>query len=208
MQILLPVTYDGVLEAMKQDLLAIISCADNGAKLTEETVADAANIPAYRVRAELKRLGIETLTREAAIVFIARRNEEAVLRLADMYRNTVAQNNRDRVSIDSLIQRINAAENKAEEQEQEISVKSKEAKLLAKRIVYEHKLPQFKHSPVSASELAEWAGVQLAPLVAKIMNAKHLHELMELFPFPEDNPTMSATGAIVAARTFKLRAAS
>lgn len=201
MQILLPVTYDGVLEAMKQDLLAIISCADSGAKLTEETVADAANIPAYRVRAELKRLGIETLTREAAIVFIARRNEEAVLRLADMYRNTVAQNNRDRVSIDSLIQRINAAENKAEAQEQEISVKSKEAKLLAK-------LPQFKHSPVSASELAEWAGVPLAPLVEKIMNEKHLHEKMELFPFPEDNPTMSAEGAIVAAKTFKLRAAS
>ena len=68
-----------------EKLMALV-LLKSGETVTEAQWIELTGQPPYRVRAELKRNGITTVTRETALEYIFKRNEEAVLALANMHR--------------------------------------------------------------------------------------------------------------------------
>lgn len=189
---------------MGTTILGVIACAEKGAIIDTETVIEATGMKPFRARSELKRLGLEQVTREEAISFIAKRSEEAVLRLADSYQQSVSANNRKDLSIDGLMLLL-------EKKELDITMLKAELKEARKEKPKPKEkkkagFPNFPHTPVPVSELADWAGVPTEELVPQIMAlSQEIHDAIELFPFPEDNPTVSSNGAKLLAVKLKLK---
>lgn len=187
---------------MGTTILGVIACAEKGAIIDTETVIEATGMKPFRARSELKRLGLEQVTREEAISFIAKRSEEAVLRLANSYRESVSANNRKDLSIDGLMLLL-------EKKELDITMLKAELKEARKEKPKEKKkagFPKFARTPVSVSELADWAGMTTEELLPQIMAlSQTIHDKIQLFPFPEDNPTISNDGANLLVIKLKLR---
>ena len=144
---------------IQKNHLEIIVLAADDAEITAENIANAADIPPYRVRAELKRIGLENPTRPDALAFIAKRSPSACILLANMYRE---KHEKHETLWKNMERRAKEAEKTA-------------TKALAKNTPAKgrpSKLPNLKPSvygnSVYLKELADWAGVQLHILKERI----------------------------------------
>ena len=126
--------------------------------LTTELVAEAADWQPYRVRAELKRLGVE-LTPVEAVKMICRRNDAAVAQLVESVRSMHANKERNEATIDALIARIDELEARNAMIEK-VAVKAVKVKPSVKK--------DFEGHVITVSQLAEWAGVDAEELLANI----------------------------------------
>ena len=122
--------------------------------LTTELVAEAADWQPYRVRAELKRLGVE-LTPVEAVKMICRRNDAAVSQLVESVRSMHANKERNEATIDALIARIDELEAR--------NAMTEKVKPVTGSIKKD-----FKGPTISVAQLAEWAGVDEEELLANI----------------------------------------
>lgn len=129
--------------------------------LTTELVAEAADWQPYRVRAELKRLGVE-LTPVEAVKMICRRNDTAVSQLVESVRSMHANKERNEATIDALIARIEELEARNAMTEK-VAVKAVKVKPVTGSIKKD-----FKGPTISVAQLAEWAGVDEEELLANI----------------------------------------
>ena len=150
---------------IQKNHLEIIVLAADDAEITAENIAGAADIPPYRVRAELKRIGLEKPTRPDALAFIAKRSPSACILLANMYR----EKHEKHETLWKNMERMDVLERRAREAEKTAT------KALAKNTPAKgrpSKLPNLKPSIygdcVYLKELAEWAGVQLHILKERI----------------------------------------
>ena len=150
--------------------------------LTTELVAEAADWQPYRVRAELKRLGVE-LTPVEAVKMVCRRNDKAVSQLVEAVRSMhnelqstasnacitiealIAKNKEltakleSNTTIDALIARIDELEARNAMTEK-VAVKAVKVKPSVKK--------DFEGHVITVSQLAEWAGVDAEELLANI----------------------------------------
>ena len=129
--------------------------------LTTELVAEAADWQPYRVRAELKRLGVE-LTPVEAVKMICRRNDAAVSQLVESVRAMHANKERNEATIDALIARIDELEARNAMTEK-LAVKAVKVKPVAGSVKKD-----FEGHVITVSQLAEWAGVDAEELLANI----------------------------------------
>ena len=176
--------------------LKALSMLENGATVSEEQWVELTGQPAYRVRAELKRSGIEKVTREVALAFIAKRNEDAVLALAAECRKAVNELARNNHHLDMLIKRND---------ELELRVKTTAKKGRPS------KLPNLKPSvygnSVYLKELADWAGVRLQTLKERIDETPMLldnDKIEYTKDLPAEQETILAKGANIIAQALNL----
>lgn len=145
--------------------LEIIVLAADDAEITAENIAGAADIPPYRARAMLKRIGIEKPTRAEALELIAKRSPSACILLANMHREKHEKHETLWKNMEAVSERMDVLERRA-----------REAETTAKKAVMKQgrpsKLPNLKPSIygdcVYLKELAEWAGVPLHALKERI----------------------------------------
>ena len=184
--------------------LKALSMLENGATVSEEQWVELTGQPAYRVRAELKRSGIEKVTREVALAFIAKRNEDAVLALAAECRKAVNELARNNHHLDILIERND-----------ELELRVKKAEQLATNAVMKKgrpsKLPNLKPSiygnSVYLKELADWAGVRLQTLKERIDETPVLLDNGKIEytkDLPAEQATILAKGANIIAQALNL----
>ena len=188
--------------------LKALSMLENGATVSEEQWVELTGQPAYRVRAELKRIGVEKVTREVALTFIAKRNEDAVLALAAECRKAINELARNSHHLDMLIERND-----------ELELRVKKAEQLATNVVTKavmkkgrpSKLPNLKPSIygncVYLKELAEWAGVRLQTLKEKIEETPMLldNDKIEYTKgLPAEQAVILAKGANIIAQALNL----
>lgn len=154
---------------IQKNHLEIIVLAADDAEITAETIANAADIPPYRVRAELKRIGLENPTRPDALAFIAKRSPSACILLANMHREKHEKHETLWKNMEAVSERMDVLERRAREAEKTAT------KALAKNTPAKgrpSKLPNLKPSIygdcVYLKELAEWAGVQVHILKERI----------------------------------------
>ena len=189
---------------IQKNHLEIIVLAADDAEITAENIAGAADIPPYRVRAELKRIGLENPTRPDALTFIAKRSPSACILLANMYREKHEKHETLWKNMEAVSERMDVLERRA-----------KEAETTAKKAVMKQgrpsKLPNLKPSIygncVYLKELAEWAGVQLHILKERIDETPVLLDnekigYSELMPAEES--TILAKGANIIAQALNL----
>lgn len=193
---------------IQKNHLEIIVLAADDAEITAENIAGAADIPPYRVRAELKRIGLEKPTRPDALTFIAKRSPSACLLLADMHREKHEKHETLWRNMEAVGERMDVLERRAREAEKTAT------KALAKNTPARgrpSKLPNLKPSIygdcVYLKELAEWAGVQLHILKERIDETPVLLDnekvgYSELMPAEES--TILAKGANIIAQTLNL----
>ena len=183
--------------------LKALSMLENGATVSEEQWVELTGQPAYRVRAELKRSGIEKVTREVALAFIAKRNEDAVRALAAECRKAVNELARNNHHLDMLIKRNDELElrvKKAEQIATNVATKSKSGKLPNLK-------PSIYGNCVYLKELADWAGVRLQTLKERIDETPVLLD-DEKIGYSQDMPaeqvTILAKGANIIAQALNL----
>lgn len=95
---------------MTPEGICAIACAEKGAIIDEELIAKTANIQLHKVAEKLALRGLNRMTRGEALIFIAEQSPTTVSLLAEGYSNSVSQNRRDTVAIDSLIERLDRLE--------------------------------------------------------------------------------------------------
>ena len=145
----------------KHHLEVIVLAADD-AEITAENIANAADIPPYRVRAELKRIGLENPTRPDALAFIAKRSPSACILLANMHREKHEKHETLWKNMEAVSERMDVLERRAREAEKTATpAKGRPSKLPNLK-------PSIYGDCVYLKELAEWAGVQLHILKERI----------------------------------------
>lgn len=183
--------------------LKALSMLENGATVSEEQWVELAGQPAYRVRAELKRNGVEKVTRELALTFIAKRNEDAVLALAAECRKTVNELARNNHHLDMLMERNDELEQRVQKAEQiatNVAAKVKTGKLPNLK-------PSLYGNCVYLKELADWAGVRLQTLKEKIdetpvlLNNSKIEYTQDM---PAEQVIILAKGANIIAQALNL----
>lgn len=161
----------------KHHLEVIVLAADD-AEITAENIASAADIPPYRARAMLKRVGIEKPTRAEALELVTKRSPSACILLANMHRE------------------------KHEKHETLWKNMEKRAKGCPS------KLPNLKPSYFGTSvylhELAEWAGISVESLRAQMESLAYMHEEIQ---YSDDTLTLTVAGANAVAKALDLEKA-
>lgn len=187
----------------KHHLEVIVLAADD-AEIKAENIAGAADIPPYRARAMLKRIGIEKPTRAEALELVAKRSPSACILLANMHREKHEKH-------ETLWRNMDVLERRAREAEKTAT------KALAKNTPAKgrpSKLPNLQPSIygncVYLKELAEWAGVQLHILKERIDETPVLLDnekvgYSELLPAEES--IILAKGANIIAQALDLEKA-
>lgn len=170
---------------IQKNHLEIIVLAADDAEITAENIAGAADIPPYRVRAELKRIGLENPTRPDALAFIAKRSPSACILLANMFR---------------------------EKHEKHETLWKNMEKTAVKKKGRPSKLPNLEPScygdSVYLRELAEWAGMSVASLRAQMESLAYMHEKIQYFKDgPDDALTLTVIGANDVAKALNLEKA-
>lgn len=92
--------------SVKYKTLAEIMLAEEQAEIDVNSLGHIVIWPLYRVRAELKRIGVETLTRDKAIEFISWRSKEAVVSVAAELRSLSKQLEREKHYSEALSERL------------------------------------------------------------------------------------------------------
>lgn len=187
---------------IQKNHLEIIVLAADDAEITAENIAGAADIPPYRVRAELKRIGLENPTRRDALAFIAKRSPSACILLANMHREKHEKHETLWKNMEAVSERIDVLERRA-----------REAETTATKAVMKKgrtsKLPNLKPScygnSVYLRELAEWAGMSVASLRAQMESLEYMHDEIEYFDEgPDDALTLTVKGANAVAKALDL----
>ena len=173
--------------------LEIIVLAADDAEITAENIAGAADIPPYRARAMLKRIGIEKPTRAEALELVAKRSPSACILLANMYR----EKHEKHETLWKNMERMDLLE--AE-------------KTAVKKKGRPSKLPNLEPScygdSVYLRELAEWAGMSVAFLRAQMESLAYMHEKIQYFKDgPDDALTLTVIGANDVAKALNLEKA-
>lgn len=190
---------------IQKNHLEIIVLAADDAEITAENIAGAADIPPYRVRAELKRIGLENPTRPDALAFIAKRSQSACILLANMYREKHEKHETLWRNMEAVGERMDLLEKRA-----------KEAETTATKVVMKKgrtsKLPNLKPSchgnSVYLRELAEWAGMSVASLRAQMGSLEYMFDEIEYFnEGPDDALTLTVKGANAVAKALDLEKA-
>ena len=193
---------------IQKNHLEIIVLAADDAEITAENIAGAADIPPYRVRAELKRIGLENPTRPDALAFIAKRSPSACILLANMFREKHEKHETLWRNMEAVSERMDLLEKRAKDAE------TTATKALAKNTPAKgrpSKLPNLKPSIygdcVYLKELAEWAGVQVHILKERIDETPMLLDnekvaYSELLP--AEQSTILAKGANIIAQALNL----
>lgn len=167
----------------KHHLEVIVLAADD-AEITAENIAGAADIPPYRARAMLKRIGIEKPTRAEALELVAKRSPSACILLANMYR----EKHEKHETLWRNMERMDVLERRARERTS--------------------KLPNLKPSYFGTSvylwELAEWAGMSVEALRAQMESLAYMHEEIE---YSDDTLTLTVKGANAVAKALNLEKA-
>lgn len=181
---------------IQKNHLEIIVLAADDAEITAENIAGAADIPPYRVRAELKRIGLENPTRPDALAFIAKRSPSACILLANMYR----EKHEKHETLWKNMERMDVLERRA-----------KEAETTAKK-GRPSKLPNLKPSYFGTSvylrELAEWAGISVESLRAQMESLAYMFDEIQYFDEgPDDTLTLTVKGANAVAKALDLEKA-
>ena len=172
----------------KHHLEVIVLAADD-AEITAENIANAANIQPYRVRAELKRIGLEKPTRPDALAFIAKRSPSACILLANMYR----EKHEKHETLWRNMERMDVLEKRAK--------KGRPSKL-------PNLEPSCYGDSVYLRELAEWAGMSVASLRAQMESLAYMHEKIQYFKDgPDDALTLTVIGANDVAKALNLEKA-
>ena len=187
----------------KHHLEVIVLAADD-AEITAENIAGAADIPPYRVRAELKRIGLENPTRPDALAFIAKRSPSACILLANMYREKHEKHETLWKNMEAVGERMDVLERRAKEAEKTAT------KALTKNTPA--KLPNLKPSYFGTSvylrELAEWAGISVEALRAQMESLAYMHEEIEYYgEGPDDTLTLTVKGENAVAKALDLEKA-
>ena len=191
---------------IQKNHLEIIVLAADDAEITAENIAGAADIPPYRARAMLKRVGIEKPTRAEALELVAKRSPSACILLAKMYREKHEKHETLWKNMEAVGERMDVLERRAREAEKTAT------KALAKG--RPSKLPNLKPSvygnSVYLKELADWAGVQLHILKERIDETPMLLDnekvgYSELLP--AEQSIILAKGANIIAQALNLEKA-
>ena len=196
---------------IQKNHLEIIVLAADDAEITAENIAGAADIPPYRVRAELKRIGLENPTRPDALAFIAKRSPSACILLANMHREKHEKHETLWKNMEAVSERMDVLERRAREAEKTAT------KALAKNTPAKgrpSKLPNLKPSvygnSVYLKELADWAGVQLHILKERIDETPVLldnDKIEYTKDLPAEQATILAKGANIIAQALDLEKA-
>lgn len=91
---------------VKYKTLAEIMLAEEQAEIDVNSLGHIIVWPLYRVRAELKRIGVETLTRDKAIEFVLWRNKEAGVSIAAELRSLSKQLEQEKRYSEALSERL------------------------------------------------------------------------------------------------------
>ena len=187
---------------IQKNHLEIIVLAADDAEITAENIAGAADIPPYRVRAELKRIGLENPTRPDALAFIAKRSPSACILLANMFREKHEKHETLWKNMEAVGERMDLLEKRAREAE------TTATKAIMKK-GRPSKLPNLKPScygnSVYLRELAEWAGMSVASLRAQMESLAYMHDEIEYFDEgPDDALTLTVKGANAVAKALDL----
>ena len=185
--------------------LEIIVLAADDAEITAENIAGAADIPPYRARAMLKRIGIEKPTRAEALELVAKRSPSACILLANMHREKHEKHETLWKNMEAVSERMDVLEKRAKDAE------TTATKALAKNTPAS-KLPNLKPSYFGTSvylrELAEWAGISVEALRAQMESLAYMHEEIEYYgEGPDDTLTLTVKGANAVAKALDLEKA-
>lgn len=195
---------------IQKNHLEIIVLAADDAEITAENIANAADIPPYRVRAELKRIGLENPTRPDALAFIAKRSPSACILLANMHREKHEKHETLWKNMEAVSERMDVLEKRAKEAE------TTATKALTKNTPAKgrtSKLPNLKPSCYGNSvylwELAEWAGMSVESLRAQMESLAYMHDEIEYFDEGSDDAilTLTVKGANAVAKALDLEKA-
>ena len=192
----------------KHHLEVIVLAADD-AEITAENIAGAADIPPYRARAMLKRIGIEKPTRAEALELVAKRSPSACILLANMHREKHEKHETLWRNMEAVSERMDLLEKRAKEAE------TTATKALTKNTPAKgrpSKLPNLKPScygnSVYLRELAEWAGISVESLRAQMESLAYMHEKIQYFKDgPDDALTLTVKGANAVAKALDLEKA-
>ena len=189
---------------IQKNHLKIIVLAADDAEITAENIAGAADIPPYRVRAELKRIGLENPTRPDALAFIAKRSPSACILLAIMFREKHEKHETLWKNMEAVGERMDLLEKRAREAE------TTATKAIMKK-GRPSKLPNLKPSiygnSVYLKELADWAGVRLQTLKERIDETPVLLDNGKIEytkDLPAEQATILAKGANIIAQALNL----
>ena len=190
----------------KHHLEVIVLAADD-AEITAENIAGAADIPPYRARAMLKRIGIEKPTRAEALELVAKRSPSACILLANMHREKHEKHETLWKNMEAVGERMDVLERRAREAEKTAT------KALTKNTPRPSKLPNLKPSYFGTSvylwELAEWAGISVESLRAQMESLAYMHDEIEYFDEGSDDAilTLTVKGANAVAKALDLEKA-
>ena len=189
---------------IQKNHLEVIVLAADDAETTAENIAGAADIPPYRVRAELKRIGLENPTRPDALAFIAKRSPSACILLANMFREKHEKHETLWRNMEAVSERMDLLEKRAREAETAAT-----KAVMKKTTTRGRKLPNLKPScygnSVYLRELAEWAGMSVASLRAQMESLAYMHDEIEYFDEgPDDALTLTVKGANAVAKALDL----
>ena len=178
---------------IQKNHLEIIVLAADDAEITAENIANAADIPPYRVRAELKRIGLENPTRPDALAFIAKRSPSACILLAIMCR----EKHEKHETLWKNMERMDLLEKRAKA----VMKKGRPSKL-------PNLEPSCYGDSVYLRELAEWAGMSVESLRAQMESLAYMHEKIQYFKDgPDDALTLTVIGANDVAKALNLEKA-
>ena len=188
----------------KHHLEVIVLAADD-AEITAENIAGAADIPPYRARAMLKRIGIEKPTRAEALELVAKRSPSACILLANMHREKHEKHETLWKNMEAVGERMDVLERRAKEAEKTAT------KALTKNTPAKgrnSKLPNLKPSYFGTSvylwELAEWAGISVESLRAQMESLAYMFDEIE---YSDDTLTLTVKGANAVAKALDLEKA-
>ena len=178
----------------KHHLEVIILAADD-AEITAENIAGAADIPPYRARAMLKRIGVEKPTRAEALELVAKRSPSACILLANMHREKHEKHETLWKNMEAVGERVDVLERRAKEAEKTATpAKGRPSKLPNLK-------PSYFGTSVYLRELAEWAGISVESLRAQMESLAYMHEEIE---YSDDTLTLTVKGANAVAKALDL----
>ena len=180
----------------KHHLEVIVLAADD-AEITAENIAGAADIPPYRARAMLKRIGIEKPTRAEALELVAKRSPSACILLANMHR----EKHEKHETLWKNMERMDLLEKRAREAE---TTATKAVKKKGRPSKLPNLEPSCYGDSVYLRELAEWAGMSVASLRAQMESLAYMHEEIE---YSDDTLTLTVKGANAVAKALDLEKA-
>lgn len=192
----------------KHHLEVIVLAADD-AEITAENIAGAADIPPYRARAMLKRIGIEKPTRAEALELVVKRSPSACILLANMHREKHEKHETLWKNMEAVGERMDLLEKRAKEAEMTAT------KALTKNTPAKgrpSKLPNLKPSvygnSVYLKELADWAGMSVESLRAQMESLEYMFDEIQYYgEGPDDTLTLTVKGANAVAKALDLEKA-